>query len=221
MNGQLSLKHRLWGHQKSVSHVSWSPDDRQLLTCGEDENMRRWDVSSGECLHIYEKPGLGVVSCGWSPMGKRVFSGITDKSIAVWDLDGKEHECWKGQRTLRFSDLEVTSDGKQIISICRENAILLLDMEAKAERFLEETHAITSFTLSRDNKFLLVNLLNQEIHLWDIGGSDVNLVAKYKGHKRTRFVIRSCFGGLEQAFIASGSEDSLVKCIPFIFTLFH
>lgn len=210
MNGQLSLKHRLWGHQKSVSHVSWSPDDRQLLTCGEDENMRRWDVSSGECLHIYEKPGLGLVSCGWSPMGKRVFSGITDKSIAVWDLDGKEHECWKGQRTLRFSDLEVTSDGRQIISICRENAILLLDMEAKAERFIEETHAITSFTLSSDNKFLLVNLLNQEIHLWDIGGSDVNLVAKYKGHKRTRFVIRSCFGGLEQAFIASGSEDSLV-----------
>ncbi|OMO68106.1 hypothetical protein COLO4_29887 [Corchorus olitorius] len=84
----VSLKHKLSGHQKPVSSVSWSPDDRQLLTCGVEEVVRRWDVSSGECLHVYEKAGLG--------------------------------------------------------------------------------------------------------------------------HKRTRFIIRSCFGGLEQAFIASGSEDSLV-----------
>uniref|UniRef100_A0A2N9G561 Uncharacterized protein n=1 Tax=Fagus sylvatica TaxID=28930 RepID=A0A2N9G561_FAGSY len=155
VNGGVSLKHRLRGHQTSVSSVSWSPDDRELLTCGVEEVIRRWDVSSGECLHIYEKAGLGLVSCGWFPDGKWIFSGVSDKSICMWQLDGREMECWKGQRTLRISDLDITSDGKQIIS-------------------------------------------------------DLKLVAKYKGHKRTRFVIRSCFGGLAQAFIASGSEDSQV-----------
>lgn len=210
MNGCVSLKHRLSGHQKPVSIVSWSPDDHQLLTCGVEEVVRRWDVSSGECLHVYEKPGLGLVSCGWFPDGKWIFSGVSDKSICMWELDGKELECWKGQRTLRISDLEITSDGKQIISTCRDNAILLLDREAKVEILIEEDQTITSFSLSRDNRFLLVNLLNQEIHLWSIEG-EIKLVAKYKGHKRTRFVIRSCFGGLEQAFIASGSEDSQVK----------
>ncbi len=209
MNGGVSLKHRLRGHQTSVSSVSWSPDDRELLTCGVEEVIRRWDVSSGECLHIYEKAGLGLVSCGWFPDGKWIFSGVSDKSICMWQLDGREIECWKGQRTLRISDLDITSDGKQIISICRETAILLLDREAKVERFIEEDQTITSFSLSRDNRFLLVCLLNQEIHLWNIEG-DLKLVAKYKGHKRTRFVIRSCFGGLAQAFIASGSEDSQV-----------
>ncbi|CAL9013259.1 unnamed protein product [Prunus brigantina] len=209
VNGCVSLKHRLSGHQKPVSIVSWSPDDHQLLTCGVEEVVRRWDVSSGECLHVYEKPGLGLVSCGWFPDGKWIFSGVSDKSICMWELDGKELECWKGQRTLRISDLEITSDGKQIISTCRDNAILLLDREAKVEILIEEDQTITSFSLSRDNRFLLVNLLNQEIHLWSIEG-EIKLVAKYKGHKRTRFVIRSCFGGLEQAFIASGSEDSQV-----------
>ena len=209
MNGGVSLKYRLRGHQTSVSSVSWSPDDRELLTCGVEEVIRRWDVSSGECLHIYEKAGLGLVSCGWFPDGKSIFSGVSDKSICMWQLDGREMECWKGQRTLRISDLDITSDGKQIISMCRESAILLLDREAKVERFIEEDQTITSFSLSRDNRFLLVCLLNQEIHLWNIEG-DLKLVAKYKGHKRTRFVIRSCFGGLAQAFIASGSEDSQV-----------
>ncbi|XWS41019.1 hypothetical protein CRYUN_Cryun17cG0045300 [Craigia yunnanensis] len=203
------LKHKLSGHQKPISSVSWSPHDHQLLTCGVEEVVRCWDVSSGECLHVYEKAGLGMVSCGWSPDGKCIFSGVNDKSICMWELDGKELECWKGQRTLKISDLEITSDGKQIISICRATAILLLDREAKVERLIEEDQTITSFSLSRDNRFLLVNLLNQEIHLWNIEG-DLKLVSKYKGHKRSRFIIRSCFGGLEQAFIASGSEDSLV-----------
>ncbi|KAL5581523.1 hypothetical protein UlMin_013965 [Ulmus minor] len=209
VNGGVSVKHRLCGHQKPVSTVSWSPDDCQVLTCGVEEAVRRWDVSSGECLHVYEKPGLGLVSCGWFPDGKSLFSGVNDKSICMWELDGKELECWKGQRTLRISDLEITSDGKQVISISSETAILLLDREAKVERLIEEDQPITSFSLSKDNRFLLVNLLNQEIHLWNIQG-EIKLVTKYKGHKRSRFIIRSCFGGTEQAFIASGSEDSQV-----------
>ncbi|KAK6942340.1 WD40 repeat [Dillenia turbinata] len=208
-NNQVSVKHTLTGHQKPVMTLAWSPDDSQLLTCGLEEVIRRWDITSGECLHVYEKQGVGLISCGWFPDGKGVFCGVTDKSICLWDLDGGELECWKGQRTLKISDLAITDDGKRIISICKETAILLLDWEARFERMIEEDQVITSFSLSKDNKFLLVNLINQEIHLWSITG-DLKVVSKYKGHKRTRFVIRSCFGGFEQAFIASGSEDSQV-----------
>ncbi|KAL6976208.1 WD repeat-containing protein 26 [Sarracenia purpurea var. burkii] len=208
-HGQVVLKHTLTGHQKPVLAVSWSPDDYQLLTCGLEEVVRRWDVNSGECLCVYERPGVGLVSCGWFPDGKAIASGMTDKSICMWDLDGRELECWKGQRTLNTSDIAITDDWKRIISICRETAISLLERETEFERLIEEEHVITSFSLSKDNKFLLVNLVNQEIDLWSIE-DDIKVVSKYKGHKRTRFVIRSCFGGFEQAFIASGSEDSQV-----------
>ncbi|XP_038897917.1 WD repeat-containing protein 26 homolog isoform X2 [Benincasa hispida] len=209
LNGRISLKHRLLGHEQPISLVSWSPDDSQLLTCGVEEAVRRWDVASGECLHVYEKDGLGLVSCGWFPDGKHILAGVNDKSICMWELDGNELEGWKGQRTLKISDLEITNDGKKIISICRDTAILLLDRELNVDKLIEEDQIITSFQLSRDNKFLLVNLLNQEIHLWNLEG-EAEIVTTYTGHKRTRFVIRSCFGGLDQAFIASGSEDSLV-----------
>ncbi|PKU70743.1 WD repeat-containing protein 26 homolog [Dendrobium catenatum] len=208
-DGVLSLKHTLTGHQKPVLMISWSPDDSQLLTCGLEEVVRRWDISSGECVQVYEKIGVGLISCGWFPDGKRFFSGVTDSSICLWDLDGKELECWNGQRMIKTSDLTITGDGKQIISMCRESAILVLEREAKVEKLIEENHTITSFSLSRDDQFLLVNLINQEIHLWDITGFP-KLVMSYKGHKRSRFVIRSCFGGYEQSYIASGSEDSQV-----------
>ncbi|OMP06140.1 hypothetical protein COLO4_08316 [Corchorus olitorius] len=208
-NGQVSLKHALYGHQKPVLTVSWSPDDSQLLTYGQEEVIRRWDANSGECLHVYEKYGIGLISCGWFPDGKGIFAGMTDRSICLWDLDGRDLKCWKGQITLRISEMAITDDGMRIISICRGSTILLLDREAKFERLIEKADMITSFSLSEDNKFLLVNLINQEIHLWNIEG-DPKLVSKYKGHKRTQFVIRSCFGGFGQTFNASGSEDSQI-----------
>ena len=56
--GKVSWKHTLLGHQKAVLTVSWSPDDSQLLTCGEDEVIRRWDANLGQCLHVYEKTAV-------------------------------------------------------------------------------------------------------------------------------------------------------------------
>lgn len=209
LDGRLIFKHRLFGHNASVSGVSWSPNDDQILTCGVEENVRRWDLSSGECVFVYEKSDFGMISCNWSPDGKRVFTGFNDKSIVMWDLDGNELESWKGQKTSRISDLQVTSDGKFIISISGETMVLILEKDSGDERLIEEDHNIVSFSLSGDNKFLLVSLMNQEIHLWSIDG-DIRLLAKYKGHKCSRFVVRACFGGVEQAFVASGSEDSLV-----------
>ncbi|XP_010456450.2 PREDICTED: WD repeat-containing protein 26-like [Camelina sativa] len=208
-DGKISLKHTLVGHQKPVIAILWSPDDRQVLTCGAEEVIRRWDVDSGDCAQMYEKGGISPISCGWYPDGQGIIAGMTDRSICMWDLDGREIECWKGQRTQKVSDIAMTDDGKWLVSVCKDSVISLFDREATVERLIEEEDMITSFSLSNDNKYLLVNLLNQEIRLWNIEG-DPKIVSRYKGHRRSRFIIRSCFGGYKQAFIASGSEDSQV-----------
>ncbi|TVU43508.1 hypothetical protein EJB05_09984 [Eragrostis curvula] len=208
-DGELLLKHTLSGHGKSVMMVAWSPDDHQLLTCGMEEAIRCWDVESGKCIRTYEKSGLGLISCAWFPDGKQILSGLTDQSFCIWDLDGKEVDCWKGQRQSKTYDFAVGKDGKLIISMHRDSTILLLDRETKQERLIDEDSTITSFSLSEDGDFLLVNLVTEEIHLWNIRNGPIR-VNRYSGHKRSRFVIRSCFGGSEQAFIASGSEDSQV-----------
>ncbi|CAH8346320.1 unnamed protein product [Eruca vesicaria subsp. sativa] len=208
--GRFVIKHRLVGHEKPVVIVLWSPDDKQVITCGENEVIKRWDVVSGQCVQTYERVGVGSFSCGWLHDGSGIIGAMADKRIYLWNLDGSEVEHEQGQRAQKISDVVMTSDGKWIVSVGKEqDQISLFDRVTRAETVIQAGNMVTSFCLSSDNKYLLVNLVAEEIHLWDIVG-EPGKVGEFIGHKRTRFIIRSCFGGYREKFIASGSEDSKV-----------
>ncbi|GFX36476.1 WD repeat-containing protein 26 [Trichonephila clavipes] len=46
------------------------------------------------------------------------------------------------------------------------------------------------------------------VHLWDI--EDRVLLRKFQGVTQGYYTIHSCFGGVNQVFVASGSEDNKV-----------
>ncbi|OAY64412.1 WD repeat-containing protein 26 [Ananas comosus] len=215
-DGKLWLKHTLCGHLKPVVTASWNPDDTQLLTCGWEEDIRRWDVQSGECIGSYQREtigfisyGFGFISCGFISDGKMFFSCLNGMDFCISGFNWERLKRLKGQRNTNFSDMAVTKDNNIIIFTDKNSALQLLDVALQKKRFVEEEHTITSFSLSKDEDFLLVDLVNQEIHLWSIK-DEPKLVMRFNGHKRTQLLIRSCFGGLEQGFVASGSEDSRV-----------
>ncbi|KAF9612178.1 hypothetical protein IFM89_038366 [Coptis chinensis] len=196
-------------HQNPVSFVAWSPDDTMLLTCGNGEVLKLWDVETGTCKHTFGEKSPIVSSCAWLPDSKRLVCGSSDpnKCIYMWDLDGNELEAWRGVRMPKVSDLAVTPDGEHLISICSEKDIRIYSYRSKTERVVKEDHPITSLSVSKNSEFLIVNLNSQEIHLWEIVETGNNPL-KYTGHKQGKYVIRSCFGGVDCMFIASGSENS-------------
>ncbi|KAG9446846.1 hypothetical protein H6P81_012974 [Aristolochia fimbriata] len=208
---KISHKHTLRGHQSPVSFVSWSPNDAMLLTCGNGEVLKLWDVESGACKHTYGTQSTIVSSCAWLPDSKRVVCGSSDpdRCIYIWDLKGRVLEAWKGGRMPKVSDLSVTPDGEHLISICSEKDIRIFNFRTKSERVISEENFITSLSVSRDSQFFIVSLNTEEIHLWNIDGTQAEPL-KYAGHKQGKYVIRSCFGGTNCRFVASGSENSKI-----------
>jgi WD repeat-containing protein 26 len=72
----------------------------------------------------------------------------------------------------------------------------------------------TSVSVSRDSKYILVNLEEGQIQLIDIETTEV--VGHFRGQRQGKFVIRSGFGGAGENFIVSGSEgkDSKLQLCP-------
>ncbi|XP_057781766.1 WD repeat-containing protein WDS homolog [Salvia miltiorrhiza] len=210
-DNRVTLRHVLCGHKKPVSFVAWSPDNSMLLTCGNMEVLKLWDVETGTCRQTFGGDGFVVSSCAWFPDSKCLVCGSSDpkKGIYMWDCEGNEIKAWKGMRMPKVIDIAVTPDGENLISIFSDKEIRILNLATNAERVISEEHSITSLSVSGDSNYLIVNLNSQEIHLWDVTTKWIE-PRKYSGHRQQKYVIRSCFGGLNSMFIASGSEDSKV-----------
>ncbi|KAI8817138.1 WD40-repeat-containing domain protein [Fimicolochytrium jonesii] len=197
-----SLMHTLCGHTKAVTYLAWSPDDTKLLTASSDTYLRLWNVTTGECPIEYSRHTDGVTACAWLPDGQRFVSASVDKNIYLWNIEGDILHKWAG---IRVMDLTVSRDGAVMLAVY-EKHLRMYTLEDKAETgLITESDCITSVAIAEDGHHVLVNLSNEEVHLWDL--RQKRLVRKYVGNKQGRFVIRSCLGGLHDNFILSGSED--------------
>ena len=72
-----------------------------------------------------------------------------------------------------------------------------------------------AFTVDNSDRLALLNVATQGVHLWDL--QDKCLVRKFQGVTQGHFTIHSCFGGVNQDFVASGSEGkhrSIITASP-------
>eukprot|EP00053_Salpingoeca_punica_P012525 m.112197 g.112197 ORF g.112197 m.112197 type:complete len:593 (-) comp15970_c4_seq1:600-2378(-) len=196
-------------HTDAVNNLAWSADETKLLTCGGDEDRRMimWDVASGRTLRVFDGHKEGVTACAWTPDGQRIASGSTDQRLILWNsATGEMIHCWP---KIRAIDIAMEASGASIIVVCHEKKIRRFNLNTFEEELLfQEQGSVTSLSLSADGSLAMVNLVHQDIHVWDLRTRQV--VRKYKGHKQERFAIRSCFGGATESFVLSGSEDARV-----------
>ena len=131
-------------------------------------------------------------------------------------------------------------EGTQFVAACADQTIRLCKIscdQGQPRMHVAESESIhvqgpiTSLSLSSDSRCLLVNVASeeQEMHVWDLhekrclhkcaasaltkfcNAPRATCEPRYRhGQKQGRFVIRSAFGGANDAFVASGSEDSQV-----------
>lgn len=74
-----------------------------------------------------------------------------------------------------------------------------------------------TFVVNSTDRLALLNCSAQGLHLWDL--EDKCMIRQFQGTTQGTYTIYSCFGGVNESFIASGSEDNKVRKTNFVSVL--
>ncbi|KAF7322514.1 WD-domain-containing protein [Mycena chlorophos] len=221
-------------HPYGVISMAWSLDDSVLVT-GSENHIKMWNTKTGVCVRTLEEHSEPVTSLIWLPDNSGFFSAGLDLKIISWSIDGSRKEVW-AIAPVRIASMVLTPDCTRFVVIGLrersplegrpegetgagsttsapppkdEHRMLVYDLDSKRiESSLPFEGELTSLSVSRDSHCALVNSSPDDIQLWDLHAS--RLVRRYTGQRQSTDIIRSCFGGIENNFIVSGSEDGNV-----------
>jgi WD40 repeat protein len=76
----------LRGHPGWVTAVEFAPDGRTLMTAGEDQTVRTWDVETGQQQHALAWEVGEVGALAFARDGLTAAAGGRDGQVVVWDL---------------------------------------------------------------------------------------------------------------------------------------
>lgn len=205
---ELKVRYRktLDGHVEGVSFITWSPDSKYIVVGGDEcTEVYIWNVEEGKLHNKVSQSSDDSLSCAaFSPDGKRFVTGGLRGQFYLCDIDGVILSSIEG---IRVNALAFRSDNKSVLAADTHHRIKQYAFEVirNDNNLVQEQHPIMTFTLNSADRLALLNISTQGLHLWDL--KDKCLVRRYQGVMQGNYTIHSCFGGINESFIASGSED--------------
>jgi len=164
------------------------------------EKIRKFPVT----LRGHEQ---GVFSVSFSPDGKFLASGSSDRTVKIWKVGN-----WREVATLRHGDsvwsVSFSPDGKFLASGSLDKTVKVWEVRSWREVATLRGHEnwVSSVSFSPGGKFLASGSSDNTIKVWDVGSW--REVTTLRGH---RSYVNSVSFSPDGKFLASGSLDKTVK----------
>ncbi|XP_065883697.1 WD repeat-containing protein 26-like isoform X2 [Dysidea avara] len=200
-------------YTSGITYIAWSPDDSLFIVCGSDDSSEAivYITESGEeKCRVHQTSEDCPTCCAWHNDGTKFYvAGTRGQFFECSSRDGSILGQYEGVRLRCIAVQACTNNVLAADTHCRIRSYNF--QEHTSNLIIQEDHPIMSFTLSKCGHYALLNIANQGIHMWDLMGLPLPcLVRRFSGVTQGFCTIHSCFGGLNENFVVSGSEDNNV-----------
>lgn len=155
-----------------VTSFAFSPDGEKIVVADASGGVRVWDAVSGKELQGLSTPGGdfyanpanfngSVGSVVFSPDGKKIVAGGSDRTVRIWDAEsGEALRRWETEAGMIYS-VAVSPDGEKIIVGGGRIRVLNIDSGRPLPGWRTHTHThtggILSVSVSPDGKKIVTS----------------------------------------------------------------
>ncbi|CAH1766861.1 6643_t:CDS:10 [Entrophospora sp. SA101] len=199
---------KLCGHSGPIFGLSFSPDNKHLLSCSEDSTARLWSTDLYTNLVCYRGHNLPIWDIQFSPFGFYFVTASNDRTARLWSCD---HIYALRIFAGHISDVDTVRfhpNSKYIFTGSNDKSIRMWDISSGSciRIFSGHTGGITCLAVSDDGQLLASSGDDKSVILWDIASG--KCFKKLIGHTET---VYSLDFSKEGSILVSGSADKTVR----------
>jgi WD40 repeat protein len=196
----------LVSHQGWVNAIALSPDGQQLATGGNDQQIRFWQVQTGESLGNCTSSGP-ISALGFSPDGRTLASGNYDHRIQLWSVaDQSLIKTLEGHQGSVQALIFVTDPGtldRCLISGSYDQSLRFWDLETgEADRLTGHEGSVQCLSLDTTQWRLASGGEEGQIRLWKLPDGELIRVLS-----RENSAIESLALSSDGKYLAGGCSD--------------
>lgn len=190
--------HRKISFYGGIGSLAWAPDGSYLASAGVDYRVRLWTPQGREVVvyqgHVRELEKMsdagGVGAFALSPNGKHFVSSAIDKTVHVVGLESMTVEGIYKSHIAPVTSLAWSPDSRYVASASLSGTVAIWGLPPKktfsvtnissSTIYKEHPKDVLSVAWSPDGKHLASIGGRWELHIWQMTGSGITTIYKYR-----------------------------------------